>query len=157
MRASTRPYFLFRMEMSKNSSWLSDCIKLTVCCSSSKFSRSICPFSRLATNSVKYSTSCASAETPWAFICFTSCDSGRAWVDACVRADSNGCGWCWTPYQDLVCCVAQCIKIDQLLDFSRQAKQRGVHDIGQVSGQRLHVIAWLCRHIGRQPAERAMD
>lgn len=53
LRTSTRPYFLLRIEISKNSSWLSDCIRLTVCWSSSRFSRSICPFSRLPTNSVR--------------------------------------------------------------------------------------------------------
>lgn len=50
LRASTRPYFLLRVEMSKNSSWLSVWRRAMVCASSSKFSRSIWPFSRLLTN-----------------------------------------------------------------------------------------------------------
>lgn len=80
-KASTRPYFLFLIEISKNSSEFSACIKSTVCWSSSKFCLSIGPFSRLSTNLIKYCTSWARIETPCALMYLTSLDKGRACSD----------------------------------------------------------------------------
>jgi len=77
-RASTRPYFLLRVEMSKNSSWLSDFISATVCCNSSRFCWSMKAFSSPATNLVRCSTSRDIASTPLGLIFLTSGDSGKA-------------------------------------------------------------------------------
>ena len=77
--ASTRPYFLLRVEMSKNSSWLSDCMSATVCRSSSTMSDSMKAFGRPLTKSVRCSTSRAMAATPFGLIFLTSGDKGKSW------------------------------------------------------------------------------
>lgn len=47
--------------------------------------------------------------------------------------------------------MIQGVIVDELLDFSWQAEQGRVHDVGKISSQRLDVVAGLGRSSGRHP------
>ena len=53
-------------------------------------------------------------------------------------------------YKDHVCGVGEGVKVDEFFDFSREPKECRAHDVREVAGQGLHVVARLrlegCRH-----------
>lgn len=55
-------------------------------------------------------------------------------------------------YQHHRASVAQSVKIDQLFDFGRQAKQDRMHDTREISRQGLHVSTNFLCHNSCQPA-----
>lgn len=57
----------------------------------------------------------------------------------------------WKTHKNHGCGVAEGVKVDELLDFGRQAKQHGAHDVGEVARQFLHVVAHVGRWLGRLP------
>ena len=59
--------------------------------------------------------------------------------------------WPGQANQNFVGSMWQCIEINELLDLARQSQKGRVHDVGKISGQRLHIIARFCGHIGGQP------
>lgn len=55
----------------------------------------------------------------------------------------GGGKWHMETYEDSFGCVTEGVEVDELFDFSRQAQEGRIHDVGQVPSQSLHVVAGL--------------
>lgn len=48
-----------------------------------------------------------------------------------------------SPYKDLVGCVTERVKVDELFDLMREPKEGGTHDVFEEAGQGHHITARL--------------